>query len=219
KRPLVQSFEGDRVPLFIDEELTHALRKLANETGSTMHMVLLSAYYLLLSKYSGQEDIVIGTPVAGRSHADLQSIIGMFVNTLALRNRVDGNKRYVDFLKAVKENVLLAYENQSYQFEELIERLHINRDASRNPLFDVMFNMNPVDDTIVFPLEDDFQLKQVQHESNIAKFDVTLHVTEYTNTIQGSLEYSTALFTSETMERMARHYLEIVKGICQQREA
>ncbi|MGX9933703.1 condensation domain-containing protein, partial [Virgibacillus salarius] len=184
-----------------------------------MHMVLLSAYYLLLSKYSGQEDIVIGTPVAGRSHADLQSIIGMFVNTLALRNRVDGNKRYVDFLKAVKENVLLAYENQSYQFEELIERLHINRDASRNPLFDVMFNMNPVDDTIVFPLEDDFQLKQVQHESNIAKFDVTLHVTEYTNTIQGSLEYSTALFTSETMERMARHYLEIVKGICQQREA
>ncbi|WP_139357857.1 condensation domain-containing protein, partial [Clostridium beijerinckii] len=103
KRPAMQSFEGDSINFELNEEVTLKLRKLIKETGTTMHMVLMSAFNVLLAKYSGQEDIVVGTPVAGRPHADLQNIMGMFVNTLALRNKPEGNKKYIDFLKEVKE--------------------------------------------------------------------------------------------------------------------
>ncbi len=105
ERPAMQSFEGDSVSFELSEDTTLKLRKLTKETGTTMHMALLSAFNILLSKYSGQEDIVIGTPIAGRPHADLQNIVGMFVNTLALRNKPEGDKKYVDFLKEVKEKL------------------------------------------------------------------------------------------------------------------
>ncbi|RIU88107.1 condensation domain-containing protein, partial [Oceanobacillus picturae] len=110
ERPPMQSFEGESVSFEVNEATTEKLRKLAKETGTTMHMVLLSALNILLAKYSGQEDIVVGTPIAGRTHADLQNIMGMFVNTLALRNKPEGDKTYLEFLKEVKENSLKAYE-------------------------------------------------------------------------------------------------------------
>ena len=110
ERPIIQSFEGANISFEIDEETTNGLRKLAKESGSTMHMVLLSGVYILLSKYTRQEDIVVGTPIAGRPHADLQNIMGMFVNTLALRNNPSGEKVYIEFLREVKENSLSAYE-------------------------------------------------------------------------------------------------------------
>ncbi|MGB7604797.1 MAG: amino acid adenylation domain-containing protein, partial [Lutisporaceae bacterium] len=141
QRPSIQSFEGDSLSLELSEELTNKLKQIAKETGSTMYMVLLSAYNVLLSKYSGQEDIVVGSPIAGRPHADLENIMGMFVNTLAMRNFPQGNKTFKEFLEEVKANSLLAFENQDYQFEELIDKLNVTRDLSRNPLFDVMFSM------------------------------------------------------------------------------
>ncbi|WP_257676517.1 condensation domain-containing protein, partial [Clostridium felsineum] len=119
ERPVMESSEGNSISFEINEETTLKLRKITKRTGTTMHMVLLSAFNILLSKYSGQEDIVIGTPISGRPHIDLQNIVGMFVNTLALRNKLEGNKKYIDFLKEVRENSVKAYENQSYQFEAL----------------------------------------------------------------------------------------------------
>ncbi|MCU5332366.1 condensation domain-containing protein, partial [Bacillus wiedmannii] len=130
-RPSIQSFEGCSTSFDLDKELTENLNALAKETGTTLYMVLLAAYNVLLSKYTGQEDIVVGSPVAGRPHADLQSIIGMFVNTLAMRNYPKSNQTFEEFLDGVKENALIAYENQDYQFEQLVERLEIPRDMSR----------------------------------------------------------------------------------------
>ena len=148
-RPAVQSFEGDSIDFNVDSELTKELNKLAAETGSTLYMVLLAAYNVLLSKYTGQEDIVVGSPIAGRQHADLDNIIGMFVNTLAMRNFPESSKTFKEFLAEVKDNALRAYENQDYQFEELVEKLNIPRDMSRNPLFDTMFVMQNTDNTIL----------------------------------------------------------------------
>ncbi|WP_443659035.1 non-ribosomal peptide synthase/polyketide synthase [Clostridium algidicarnis] len=212
QRPTIQSFEGDSVHFSIDMETTKALRKMIKETGTTMNMVLLSAFNILLSKYSGQEDIVVGAPIAGRTHADLQNIMGMFVNTLALRNKPEGNKKYVNFLKEVKENSLMAYENQSYQIEVLIKKLDVKRDTSRNPLFDVTFNMIDVEDSSDIQLND-VLLKQCSVGNNIAKFDLTLNAMDNSDNIEFSMEYCIKLFKKETIERLISHYVRILKVI------
>ncbi|MCP5055078.1 MAG: hypothetical protein GY940_48380, partial [bacterium] len=126
----------------LSAEDSRGLRAAALETGSTLFMVLLSLTAVLLSKLSGQEDIVIGTPNAGRRHADLEKIIGMFVNTLAMRNYPGGEKTAKQFLLEVRERSLKSFDNQEYQFEDLVDRLPIDRNTGRNPLFDVMFSMN-----------------------------------------------------------------------------
>ncbi|WP_434284402.1 amino acid adenylation domain-containing protein, partial [Clostridium botulinum] len=212
ERPAMQSFEGDNVSFEVNEDITLKLRKLTRETGTTMHMVLLSAFNILLSIYSGQEDIVIGTPIAGRSHVDLQNIMGMFVNTLALRNKPEANKKYIGLLKEVKENSLEAYENQSYQLEALVEKLDIRRDTSRNPLFDVMFNMI---DTVTggdIKLED-IILKAYNNGSKISKFDLTLNALESDRKLNFTIEYCSKLFKKETIERLSNHYIRVLESI------
>jgi len=216
-RPAVQSFEGDNVSFEADEKITGALRRLAKETGSTMHMVLLSAFTILLSKYSGQEDIVVGSPIAGRRHTDLQNIMGNFVNTLALRNNPKGDKKYIDFLKEVKENSLKAYENQSYQFETLVEKLDARRDTSRNPLFDVMFN---IADTVAARdiRLNDVLLKYCDSESKISKFDLTLNAIENDKKLVFNIEYCLKLFSNETIQRLSSHYIKILDNISRNTE-
>ncbi|WP_291583726.1 non-ribosomal peptide synthetase, partial [Clostridium sp. UBA6640] len=217
ERPAIQSFEGDSVSFEVNEDTTLKLRKLTKETGTTMHMVLISAFNIILSKYSGQEDIVIGTPIAGRPHADIQNIIGMFVNTLALRNKPEGDKKYIDFLKEVKENSLKAYENQSYQLEILVENLNLRRDTSRNPLFDVMFNM--VDTVTSRDIKlDDIVLKAYSNGNKISKFDLTLNAVESDIKIIFSIEYCSKLFKKETIERLGSHYVRILDNIVSNKE-
>ncbi|MCP3742677.1 condensation domain-containing protein, partial [Rossellomorea sp. BNER] len=200
ERPAIQSFEGDSVHFTLDEEMTEGLRGVAREEGATLHMVLLSAFNILLSKYSGQEDIVIGVPVAGRPHTDLQNMMGMFVNTLAMRNQPGKEKPFKEFLKEVKENSLQAYDNQSYQLEELINHLDIKRESGRNPLFDVMFDMNNIDASTQIELEG-ITFKQAPLGNKISKFDLTLKAFESGRNIAMILEYSTCLFKKETIER------------------
>ncbi|MCR3759887.1 amino acid adenylation domain-containing protein, partial [Clostridium felsineum] len=210
KRPLVQSFDGNSVSFQLDEGLTEELRKLSKKTETTMHMILLSIFTILLSKYSGQEDIIIGIPTAGRVHSDLENIVGVFVNTLALRNKPEENKRYIDFLNEVKENSLKAYENQSYQLETLIEKLNIDRDTSRNPLFDVMFNMVNIDTQ---KESKNSILKTCDSEGSISKFDLTLDVIEEELTLKFRMEYCLKLFNKETIMQMCNHYTSILKNI------
>ncbi|MCP4150805.1 MAG: hypothetical protein GY757_23870, partial [bacterium] len=140
-RPENQTFEGDKLSFGLNKNETHSLKKVAKENDITLYMTILSIFTILLSKLSGQEDIIVGTPTAGRRHADLESIIGMFVNTLAIRNYPEGTKTITEYLGEVKENTLQAFENQEYQFEELVDKLSLKRDTGRNPLFDVMFNL------------------------------------------------------------------------------
>ncbi|MCP4149610.1 MAG: amino acid adenylation domain-containing protein, partial [bacterium] len=146
-RPVRRSFVGKTLIFGIEKGETAALKNTALRQGATIYMVLSAIFNSFLSRLSGQEDIVIGTPAAGRGHAGLEGTIGMFVNTLAMRNRLRAEQTYGEFLNNVKETTLEAFENQDYQFEELVGKLDISRDASRSPLFDVMFQMQNMETT------------------------------------------------------------------------
>lgn len=208
-RPTVHSREGDYIEFNIDRSLTGALKEIARKTDSTMYMVLLSAVNILLSKYSGQEDIVVGSIITGRPHADLEKVIGMFVNTIPMRNYPVGEKCYNEFLDEVRRNALAAYENQNYQFEELVEQLEIDRDMSRNPIFDIMFVMQNVSDKIIDFTE--LQFKQHKFSNNTSKFDLTLSASELDEELRFNLEYSTDLFERDTIGRLISHF-EIILG-------
>jgi non-ribosomal peptide synthetase component F len=133
------SFKGERVAFETGNDLAHELNRIARESGTTLYMVLLAGYNVLLHKYSGQSDIVIGSPIAGRPHADLENIVGMFVNTLPMRNYPHQNKTFKEFLEGVKDNALKAYENQDSQMDEIIDKLNLKKLPGRNLLFDTMF--------------------------------------------------------------------------------
>jgi non-ribosomal peptide synthetase component F len=202
-RPSVQSFEGDQFHFTLEKSLTRHLNHLVKETGTTLFMVLLAVYNMLLARYTGQEDIVIGTTIAGRSHPDLANIIGLLIETLALRNYPLGNLRFEEFLKEVKQTTLKAYENQAYPFKELIKKVWDENDLSRNPLFDAMLmvqNFEPAE----FELEG---LRFFPYESpgnetpHMSKVDFTLEAQEAGEEIYFSLEYCTRLYKRETMER------------------
>ena len=210
-RPMVQSFEGASVEFTIDRELTKALNNLARENDATLYMVLLAAINILLAKYSALEDIIIGTPIAGRSHADLEGIIGMFVNTLAMRNYPKSETTYGEFLKTVKEVALRAYENQDYQFEELIEKLNLRRDLSRNPLFDVMFVLQNTE--IKELVLEGLKITEYNLESTMTKFDLTFSAFENKDEILFSIEYNTSLFKRETIKRLSVHLQNLIKII------
>ncbi|WP_434296523.1 non-ribosomal peptide synthase/polyketide synthase [Clostridium sporogenes] len=211
KRPQVQSFEGDRVSFELDEKLLDKLNEVLKSTGTTKHMLMLAAFNVLLSKYSGQEDIIVGTPSAGRTHSDLNNTIGMFVNTLAIRNNLDEEMSFKEFLEEVKANTLGAFENQDYQLDELIEELNVNRESGRNPLFDVMFIMQNLD--IEEMKIGDLDITLIEPDSKISKFDLSLMITEEKDKTYGMIEYSTNLFKRESIERLQNHFENILKSI------
>jgi tyrocidine synthetase-3 len=210
-RPLVQNFEGATLHFTLEESLLKQLKATATETGTTMYMLLFSAYAVLLSKYTGQDDIVIGTPVAGRPHADLQQLIGMFVNTVAIRNYPKADKDFHSFLLEVKEQLLNAFENQDFPFEELVEALQVKRDMSRNPLFDVMFSYQN-SNMLAFEIEG-MQLKNVATENRISKFDLSLDVIETDGQLEMSMEYYSGIFKKESIERLISHYKKIISEL------
>lgn len=138
-RPPAKSFAGDRVTFEISQELTSRLQQLAGENSCTLYMTLLGIYTVLLSRLSGQEEIIVGSPIAGRPHADLESVLGMFVNTLAFRTRPVSGISFKQYLQDIRETALEAYEHQDYPLEKLVDRLGVQREMSRNPLFDTTF--------------------------------------------------------------------------------
>ncbi|MGD2092001.1 MAG: amino acid adenylation domain-containing protein, partial [Candidatus Aminicenantes bacterium] len=210
-RPEVQSFEGNRINFELNKETSGALQALALEVGATLYVVLLALYTILQAKLSSQEDIIIGSPVAGRRHADLENIIGMFVNTLALRNYPSGEKTFAYFLQEVKEKALKALENQEYQYEDLVEEVAVTRDVSRNPLFDTMFNLqNTGPQEIEIP---GLKLIPYEFENKTSKFDLSLTGMEVEEKLWFTLEYSTKLFKRETIERFIIYFKNIVRSI------
>jgi amino acid adenylation domain-containing protein/non-ribosomal peptide synthase protein (TIGR01720 family) len=217
-RPEVQRFEGDTQHFEIDNETTAALKKVALAEGATLFMTLLAVYYIFLSKITRQEDIIIGTPTAGRRHADLQQIIGMFVNTLAVRSSVPGEETFKGFLSDVKKKALEAFENQDYPFEDLVEKVAVNRDAGRNPLFDVVFvymdNLTHPPAAPVFPGETrENYLEPYEYETGISKFDLTLAGAESGDRLLFSWEYCTKLFKPGTIERFISCFKKIVSAV------
>ncbi|WP_025715888.1 non-ribosomal peptide synthetase, partial [Paenibacillus sp. 1-18] len=213
-RPAVRSFEGDVLEFTLNQRQSEGLKSIAIQTESTLYMVLLAAYTALLSHYSGQEDIIVGSPIAGRPHADLGSLIGMFVNTLAIRNYPEGGKTFRDYVLEVKENALKAFEHQDYPFEELVDKLGVDRDLSRNPLFDTMFalqNLEQKEQQLA-----GLQLTPYSSEQKTAKFDLSLFALEDGEQIACGLQYGTRLYKRETIERLASHLQQLINAVIEQ---
>lgn len=210
-RPAMKSMHGGDVYFEIDQEISDQITRLANQTGSTLNMVLLAAFMIMLSKYSGQSDIMVGSPIEGRQYEELTQTIGMFINMIVLRNQPTGEKPFLTFLSEIKNSVLQAYDNQQYPFEELVEKLNVPRDTSRSPLFDVMFSMQQAS-------HQEGQIGALHFLShalpgNISKFDLTLEVAVSKQGLQCRLEYCSDLFRAETALKMAQHYVHVLQDI------
>ncbi|WP_159882426.1 non-ribosomal peptide synthetase [Paenibacillus puerhi] len=202
-RPAERSFAGESFRFRLNPELTAALVRLAERTDVTLYMLLLSAYFILLRKYAGQEDIVVGTPSGGRPHPDTAPLIGLFVNTLAIRSQVEDELPFLHYVKKVRELALSAYEHADYPFELLVERSGAERDLSRNPLFDTMFTLQT--DPPMLDIAG-LTFKPYEFEAKMAQFDFTFEAIQHAHHIEVHLEYSTDLFRRETIQRMADHY-------------
>ncbi|MCP5052806.1 MAG: AMP-binding protein, partial [bacterium] len=214
-RPAVKGSMGSHLGFDIEPESWDQLRQLTRETGTTYFMVLLTIFSLLLSKLSGQEDIIVGTPTAGRLHSDLEHVVGIFINTLCLRNYPTGEKQFSEFLAQVKSNCLQAFENQDYQYENLVDAVVTDRDLSRNSLFDVM---------LVFQNMDRHQLEipgltLTPYDYNVgsSKFDLTLTMVEGRDGLTGFVTYSTALFNENAIKRFIGYFKQVLTVVLRDR--
>ncbi|QRV07666.1 amino acid adenylation domain-containing protein [Bacillus velezensis] len=212
-RPAVRSFAGGSVSCTLDADTASGLHRIARDHSSTLYMVLLAAYNTLLARLSGQEDIIVGSPIAGRPHKDLEPILGMFVNTLAIRTEPKGDKRFTDYLAEVRQAALEAYEHQDYPFEELVERIGVQRDMSRNPLFDVMFVLQNMERESLNLNE--LHLTQAADTSHkTAKFDATLYASEGSDgSISFDFEFNTDIYQKQTIEKWLSYFTRILTKV------
>ncbi len=208
-RPKIQTFHSGHEVLALSESLTIALKELNREEGCTMFMTLLAALSILLYRQTGQPDLVIGSPIAGRSRSEVESLIGFFINTLVMRVNLDSNPNFRELIQRVREVALQAYANQDVPFEKLLEELHPERHISRTPIFQVFFNMlNFNNGSVDFgDLDGEF----VYLSETEARFDVTLYAREQNKQIHLLLVYNSDLFSQERMAEMARQ-LELLLG-------
>ncbi|TNE54260.1 MAG: amino acid adenylation domain-containing protein, partial [Bacteroidetes bacterium] len=217
KRPPVQDFSGSTLKFKLDPILSTQLNVLARSEDSTTYMILMAGFQCFLSAYTGQEDLIVGSPVAGRNHADLEPLIGMFVNTLAIRSNPDKEISFRDYLQQIRQLTLDAYENQSFPFDELVEKLDLRRDLSRNPLFDVLFAFQNNEQEKLQVHDLNFELLNFEQETS--KFDLSLNAAEINDEIHCSFEYATALFSEDTIERMSQHLVHLLQFVCEHPDA
>ena len=206
-----QSYSGAYCRYRIDEGLSRKIKEFVKKSGTTEYMVFLAALMVMLRKYSRQEDIVIGSPISGRTHKDTEEMLGMFVNTLVMRGKPEKNKTFIQFLNEIKEICLKAYENQEYPFEELVESVNVQRDLSRNPLFDVMLIMQN-NENVQLKIEGS-DIEENEAEGNIVKFDMIFNIEEKENVFDIALAYCKDLYIAESAERMLEHLVEVIKAV------
>ena len=210
-RPRLQGFHGAQERVELDSDLSHELKRLSQKEGVTLFMTLLAAFQLLLSRYTGQDDIVVGSPVANRNRAELSNSIGFFVNTLVLRTSFSGNPTFRQLLERVRETTLGAYAHQELPFEMLVEQLKVERNLSHSPLFQVMFaiqNMPVGKLTLPGLTVEPFLLESIS-----SKFDLTLSLFEKHDGLIGALEYNTDLFDHSTSRRLVKHFKNLLAQI------
>jgi amino acid adenylation domain-containing protein len=208
-RPAVQSFRGARLPLTLSPSVAASVRELARSCGATSFMVLLAAFKALLSRYAGQDDIVVGTPVANRNRAEVEGLIGYFANTLVLRTDLSGRPTFRELLGRVKETSLGALAHQDLPFEKLVEELRPERSMSYNPVFQVLFALQST--TVSFLSIQQLRMEFMNVNMGTTRFDLSLELRE-DDGFGGSFEYSTDLFDAGTIERMARHYQVLLEA-------
>ncbi|WP_167956552.1 non-ribosomal peptide synthetase [Anaerosporobacter faecicola] len=205
KRPSIQRFEGRTKQFVIQKSLCKQLMNYAKDTHTTLYMVLLSAFTLCLHKYTGQEELIIGTVTSGRTMEQVHSIVGMFVNTIALRSQLSMSKSVRDYVLQMKERSIEAFDHSDYQFEQLLDDLNLSRDLSRNPLFDVMFVMENME--LPQTSCEEFSWETYDYLPLGTKLDLSMRVQERDGAIIGFLQYSSVLFEERTMERFIGYYL------------
>ena len=210
-RPLQPSYTGSLTRFALAPELVTGLRRLAREAGGTLYMVLLAAFKVLLMRYSGQADVVVGSPIAGRDRVELEGLIGFFVNTLVLRTRVAGELSFRAVLERVRETALGAYEHAEVPFEKLVAELRPVRDLSRSPLFQVMFVLQNTPGAELGLVG--LAVTELQVGRTTSKFDLSLSLVERDGGLSGVLEYATDLYEAATMERLGGHYRTLLEGV------
>ncbi|MFN6154496.1 MAG: amino acid adenylation domain-containing protein [Dolichospermum sp.] len=216
-RTAIQTFRGDLQKFQFDSQLTHKLKNLSQKSGSSLFMTLLTAFVILLSRYSGQEDIIIGSPISNRNRVALEPLIGFFVNTLVLRTRLEGNPTFIELLQQVRQMALDAYAHQDVPFDQLVETLQPQRHLSHSPLFQVMFVLQNSPSS---KLElRDLQVTQIelQRATAGANFDLTLSMQEKDSELGteliGAFEYNANLFNADTIARMVESFHTLIEAV------
>lgn len=211
QRPAIQTYNGARFVSSVPVELAKQLQTLAGKKGATLYMVLLAAFNILLYRYTGQTDMMIGSPVANRNRRETEGLIGFFTNNLVLRTKFSNQTTFEELLREVRETTLEAYSNQDLPFEKLVEELHIERDMSRNPLFQIFFGLQNI------PLPDmdfsELNVSQMDIDAGYARFDLALDIREAGAGLVMHFEYNSDLFHKDTIIRMAGHYKQLLSGI------
>ena len=210
-RPAIQSFRGAKQTLILPKDLSEALKALSRKEGVTLYMTLLAAFQTLLHRYTGQDDIVVGSPIANRNRAELEGLIGFFVNTLVLRTDVSSTLTFRELLGRVRSVCLDAYSHQDLPFEKLVEELQPQRNLSHQPLFQVLFQLNNGPRHLLkLP---GIEVEDMELESGISKFDLSLSMTDRGEVFGARLEYNTDLFKAATITRMLGHFQTSLEGI------
>jgi amino acid adenylation domain-containing protein len=210
-RPAIQSFQGARQALVLSNDLSQALKALSRKEGVTLFMTLLAAFQALLYRYTGQEDITVGSLIAGRNRSEIEGLIGFFVNTLVLRTDVSGNLTFKELLERVRGVCVGAYSHQDLPFEKLVEELQPERNLNSNPLFQVVFQLNSGPRTVLTLTG--IKVEDMESDSGISKFDLSMAMADNGEEIIGRLQYNTDLFDSSTIERMLDHFKTLLEGI------
>lgn len=211
KRPVEKSIKGSHFSFSINSYTVNRLKSIAIDNNSTLFMMIFAAYVILLHKYTSQEDIIVGVPYIGRPNYELNDVVGMFVNTLPIRNRISGKEKIIDFLVMCSENCKKSYENGDYPFDELVTSLKIQRDINRNPLFDTLFTLRNFSiDKIEFC---DFSMESIFLDSGISKFDFSFDAEEKKDGLYFIVEYCTDLIKRDSIERLCAHYKRVLEAI------
>jgi amino acid adenylation domain-containing protein len=210
-RPTLQTFNGRRVSMYISRDLADQLQRVGRGQNATFFMVLLAAFKVLLLQYSGQEDILLGTPTAGRLKRDFEGLIGFFVNSLVLRTDLSGNPSFAELVQRVRKTSLEAFEHQSVPFDQLVEVLQPDRSLDRSPIFQVMFTLQNA------PLPrlrlDDLEMKPLEFQSLQSRYDISVDVYLFEGKYRCDFEFNTDIYEEETVLQMQRHYLRLLKTV------
>ncbi|MCH5586165.1 amino acid adenylation domain-containing protein [Shimazuella sp. AN120528] len=210
-RPAEQTFRGRTKSFEVPLSLTEGLKQLSKEEGVTLYMSLLASWQIWLSRYSGQEDIAVGSPVAGRTRSELENLIGFFVNTLVLRTDLSGNPSFQELLSRVRQTSMEAYANQHVPFEKMVDELAPDRNLQQSPLFQVMFVLQNM------PVQTegsiDVKLSPFPLEHETAKYDLTLTMMDTPEGLQGAWEYNADLFSEVTIDRMIKQYVQVLETV------
>ena len=218
-RPPIQTYQGASYPFSLTPQLSKRLQLLGHRQGATLFMTLLAAFKVLLFRYCGQNDICVGTPTANRQQEELESIIGFFINTLALRTQVEGESSFVEILSSVQQNTMAAFDHQDVPFERIVEEVTTQRDMSRSPLFQIMFVMQntlPLDQQVIHGA--DLVFEPITPDIESAKFDITLTMSEE-ESLSGVFQYNTDLFTQSRISDFALDFERLLTAVVDQPES